>query len=37
MSWQLNDDGRTVTAMDLRVPGIGEIVGAPWDRNRRLA
>jgi hypothetical protein len=27
LSWHLKDDGCTVTAMDLVVPGIGEIVG----------
>src|SRR5207237_10925856 len=32
---RLNDDGKTVTAMDLLVPGIGEIVGAS-KREERL-
>lgn len=30
---RLNDDGRTVTAMDVLVPGIGEIVGEASARN----
>src|SRR6476469_5786813 len=33
---RLNDDGKTVTAMDLLVPGIGEIVGVS-QREERLA
>ncbi len=33
---RLNDDGKTVTAMDILVPGIGEIVGGS-QREERLA
>ncbi|MCF3651004.1 asparagine--tRNA ligase [Synoicihabitans lomoniglobus] len=33
---RLNDDGKTVTAMDVLVPGIGEIVGGS-QREERLA
>jgi asparaginyl-tRNA synthetase len=29
-----NDDGRTVTAMDLLVPGIGELVGGAQREER---
>jgi len=32
---RLNDDGRTVAAMDVLVPGIGEIVGGS-QREERL-
>ncbi|PZR75335.1 MAG: asparagine--tRNA ligase, partial [Chthoniobacterales bacterium] len=32
---RLNDDGKTVAAMDLLVPGIGEIVGGS-QREERL-
>jgi asparaginyl-tRNA synthetase len=32
---RLNDDGKTVTAMDLLVPGIGEIIGGS-QREERL-
>jgi asparaginyl-tRNA synthetase len=32
---RLNDDGKTVTAMDVLVPGIGEIVGGS-QREERL-
>jgi len=32
---RFNDDGKTVTAMDLLVPGIGEIVGGS-QREERL-
>jgi asparaginyl-tRNA synthetase len=32
---RLNDDGQTVTAMDVLVPGIGEIVGGS-QREERL-
>ena len=31
----MNDDGKTVTAMDLLVPGIGEIIGGS-QREERL-
>ena len=30
---RLNDDGRTVAAMDLLVPGVGEIIGGSQERN----
>ena len=33
---RLNDDGRTVAAMDLLVPGVGEIIGGS-QREERLA
>jgi asparaginyl-tRNA synthetase len=33
---RLNDDGKTVTAMDLLVPGIGEVIGGA-QREERLA
>ena len=33
---RLNDDGKTVAAMDVLVPGIGEIVGGS-QREERLA
>ena len=32
---RLNDDGKTVTAMDVLVPGIGEIIGGS-QREERL-
>ena len=32
---RLNDDGRTVTAMDVLVPGIGEVIGGA-QREERL-
>ena len=32
---RLNEDGKTVTAMDVLVPGIGEIVGGS-QREERL-
>ena len=32
---RVNDDGKTVTAMDLLVPGIGEIIGGS-QREERL-
>jgi asparaginyl-tRNA synthetase len=32
---RLNDDGRTVAAMDLLVPGVGEIIGGS-QREERL-
>ena len=32
---RLNDDGKTVTAMDVLVPGIGEIIGGA-QREERL-
>ena len=32
---RLNDDGKTVTAMDLLVPGIGEVIGGA-QREERL-
>ena len=32
---RLNDDGRTVTAMDVLVPGIGEVIGGS-QREERL-
>ncbi len=32
---RLNDDGKTVAAMDLLVPGIGEIIGGS-QREERL-
>ncbi|MCU0586477.1 MAG: asparagine--tRNA ligase, partial [Desulfobacterales bacterium] len=32
---RLNDDGRTVAAMDLLVPGIGEVIGGA-QREERL-
>lgn len=31
---RLNDDGRTVTAMDLLVPGIGEVIGGAQREER---
>jgi asparaginyl-tRNA synthetase len=30
----LNDDGKTVAAMDLLVPGVGEIIGGSQRENR---
>ena len=30
---RLNDDGKTVTAMDVLVPGIGEIIGGASARS----
>jgi asparaginyl-tRNA synthetase len=33
---RLNDDGKTVAAMDLLVPGIGEIIGGS-QREERLS
>ena len=33
---RLNDDGRTVAAMDVLVPGVGEIIGGS-QREERLA
>jgi asparaginyl-tRNA synthetase len=33
---RLNDDGRTVAAMDVLAPGIGEIIGGS-QREERLA
>ena len=32
---RLNDDGKTVAAMDLLVPGVGEIIGGS-QREERL-
>ena len=32
---RLNDDGRTVTAMDVLVPGIGEVIGGSQREERR--
>jgi asparaginyl-tRNA synthetase len=32
---RLNDDGKTVTAMDVLVPGIGEVIGGA-QREERL-
>ena len=32
---RLNDDGKTVAAMDLLVPGIGELIGGS-QREERL-
>jgi len=32
---RLNDDGKTVTAMDVLVPGIGEVIGGS-QREERL-
>ena len=31
---RLNDDGKTVTAMDLLVPGIGEVIGGAQREER---
>ena len=30
---RLNDDGKTVAAMDLLVPGVGEIIGGSRERS----
>ncbi len=32
---RLNDDGKTVTAMDVLVPGIGEVIGGAQREERR--
>ena len=34
---RLNDDGRTVAAMDLLVPGVGEIIGGSQREEREDA
>ena len=31
---KLNEDGKTVAAMDCLVPGIGEIIGGRSERGR---